>query len=582
MILQAFGFYTYHTWKNALVARFRRLRQPKYLVGAIVGLLYFYFVIFARTHTHAHGGSSVWVPSMDTVQLMHTGGTLLVFVLFLLTWIFPRERAALIFTEAEIAFLFPAPISRKTLINFKLLRTQLMILISAIMFTIFGRAWGGSNPFIRVLGWWIVLSTMSLHSLGASFAVTGLTERGLTTWKRRIIVVLLIAIGLGTLGWYTYQSAPLLPDPEHNKESFEMMQRYFVNLANSGAMYYLLWPFRVLLAPFFSTNWFEFAAALPAALALFALHYWWVISANVSFEEASIELSRKTAERIASMRSGNFGAAKPKKAKRNPFELSADGSPSVAIFWKNLISTGQIFSRRFWMMIIWIIVVCAFTMRGNVGWSATISMGCGMFAIMSLFLGPQIMRQDFRQDLLMADVLKTFPMRGWEVVLGEVLAPAAILAFVQWILIAVFLVGSPSHIDRAQLAFGMKLSGCIAAAIIFPCLDLVAILLQNTGALLLPAWFQFDKTTPRGIETMGQQLILIFGQVLALALCLVPAAIAFALVFFLGQYVVGIGVGIVLGALAGAVMMAVEVAIAVRLLGRVFERFDLSAEMGRV
>jgi hypothetical protein len=403
-----------------------------------------------------------------------------------------------------------------------------------------------------------------------------LTERGLTTWKRRIAIILTIAIAAAGIGYYTWQTAPAWP----NTSDLQALQKYYLDLANSGALRYILWPFRILLAPFFATNWFDFAFALPGALAILALTYWWVISANVSFEEASIELSRKTAERIAAMRAGNFGAAKPTKPKRSPFQLGTDGSPSIAIFWKNLISTGQIFSRRFWFAVLWIVFICAFTMRGHFGWSATLSLACGMFAIMSLFFGPQIMRQDFRQDLPMVDVLKTFPMRGWQVVLGEILAPAAVLAFVQWMLIAVFLIGSPPEFERHQLPFAMKLSGCLAAAILIPFLDLIAILLQNTGALLLPAWFQFDKTAPRGIETMGQNLILIFGQILALALCLIPAAIAFGLVLFAAYYTVGSGVGIVLGAIAAAAMMCVEVAIAVRLLGGVFERFDLSAELG--
>ena len=31
---------------NRLVSRFKRLKQPKYLIGAIVGGLYFYFYFF--------------------------------------------------------------------------------------------------------------------------------------------------------------------------------------------------------------------------------------------------------------------------------------------------------------------------------------------------------------------------------------------------------------------------------------------------------------------------------------------------------------------------------------------------------
>ncbi|MGZ4961534.1 MAG: putative ABC exporter domain-containing protein [Limisphaerales bacterium] len=579
MILQAFTFYIYHSWKNAIVMRFRRLRQPKYLFGAIVGFLYFYFFVFMRGGARRHGSAPIWGASPDTIQLLHTGVTVVLFVLFLLAWLFPRERAALVFTEAEIAFLFPAPIGRRTLINFKLLRTQLVILISAIMFTIFGRAWGGSNPFIRVFGWWIVLATMGLHSLGSSFFVTRLTERGLTTWKRRITVLVIIGVGVTSIAYYTWLTAPGFPKMTDNV-NIDELQQYFLKLFNAGALYWLLLPFRVLLAPFFATNWHDFAVAIVPAILLFAAHYWWVMSANVAFEEASIELSRKTAEKIANMRAGKWGAQKPKKAKRSPFQLGTEGSPFIAILWKNLISSGQIFSRRFWFIILWITFITVMMTRGHFAWGIAIATFSGMFAVMSLFFGPQIIRLDLRQDLPMIDVLKTFPMRGWQIVLGEVLAPALLLAAFQLVLIAIFLVGSPSQIGAQPLPFGMKLSACVAAAVVLPFLDLIAILLQNTSVLLLPAWFQFDKTTPRGIETMGQQLILIFGQVLTLSLCLAPAGLAFGAVLFVTQLALSIEIGIVLGAIAGAAVMCVEVAVAVRLLGKVFERFDLSAELG--
>jgi hypothetical protein len=217
--------------------------------------------------------------------------------------------------------------------------------------------------------------------------------------------------------------------------------------------------------------------------------------------------------------------------------------------------------------------------RSHFGWGIALTTFSGMFAIMSLFFGPQILRLDLRQDLPMVDVLKTFPMRGWQVILGEVLAPSLLLAAFQWLLISIFLVVSPEKLGSQELPFAMKLSACIGAAVVLPFLDLIAILLQNASVLLLPAWFQFDKSTPRGIETMGQQLILMFGQVLALALCLVPAALAFGAILFLTQLALSIGFGIILGAIAAGVIMCIEVAFAVRLLGGVFERFDLSAEL---
>ena len=50
-------------------------------------------------------------------------------------------------------------------------------------------------------------------------------------------------------------------------------------------------------------------------------------------------------------------------------------------------------------------------------------------------MGPQLIRQDFRQELPMADLLKTYPLTGWQLAFGELFAPAAILTCTQWLLL---------------------------------------------------------------------------------------------------------------------------------------------------
>ena len=45
MIAGALFYYQFHSVKNRLATRVKRLREPKYLVGAIVGGLYFYYYL---------------------------------------------------------------------------------------------------------------------------------------------------------------------------------------------------------------------------------------------------------------------------------------------------------------------------------------------------------------------------------------------------------------------------------------------------------------------------------------------------------------------------------------------------------
>ncbi len=47
-ILGALLYLRVTSLRNAIASRLRRLKQPKYLVGAVVGVAYFYFVVFRR------------------------------------------------------------------------------------------------------------------------------------------------------------------------------------------------------------------------------------------------------------------------------------------------------------------------------------------------------------------------------------------------------------------------------------------------------------------------------------------------------------------------------------------------------
>src|SRR5213079_1999201 len=116
---------------------------------------------------------------LDSVAIFETLGALSLLVIVVLAWIVPHGRAALAFTEAETAFLFPAPISRRTLIHFKLLKSQIAILFTTLFLTLITRRFGAAGSgWTRAFGWWVILSTLNLHFLGSSFARTMLLERG--------------------------------------------------------------------------------------------------------------------------------------------------------------------------------------------------------------------------------------------------------------------------------------------------------------------------------------------------------------------------------------------------------------------
>ena len=255
----------------------------------------------------------------------------------------------------------------------------------------------------------------------------------------------------------------------------------------------------------------------------------------------------------------------------------------MALLWKNLISAGQFVTARVWILLVWVIVFSAGILRTNVIRGGGVQTGILFFAwmliAMSLFSGPQMLRNDLRQDLPVADVLKMFPMPGWQIVLGEVLTPAAMLAGAQWLLILFGVIFFPHQFEKYEVPLSLRLSVAMSAAAVLPFVDLLALLIPNASVLFFPAWFQLGKDGPRGFETMGQQLILMFGQLLVLLLGLAPAGGAFTLLLLGGSFVHWPLLGLMLGACAAAMILAIEASIGIKLLGGVFERFDVSGEV---
>jgi len=576
-MIAALFYLQWQSFRNRLVTRFKRLKQPKYLFGAIVGGLYLYWYFYRVLLGGGRRTPGNPTVSPEHLVLFELGGALALFVIMLLAWVIPHERAALTFTEAEVAFLFPAPITRRNLIHFKLIRSQLRIFFSVLLLTLFSRRFGG-NPLIHGLGWWLILSTLNLHFLGSSFTRTLLLDHGVSNWRRRLLVLGLAGAMATSVWFWAKSSLPALNSADI--ANFDSILNYAQRLLTAGPALYLLFPFRLVVRPFLAPDTLTFFSVLAPALLIFLLHYLWVIYSDVAFEEASVEASQKLATRIAAVRAGNWQAAgKKQKAKSPWFKLAPTGPLPTALLWKNLIGVGQVFSPRLWIALAAIVVmVLVFGLKDvrhdqNFSSLAAILVAAGLGY--SLLLGPQLLRLDFRHDLPRADVLKTFPMRGWQIALGEILAPVTVLIAFQWLLL---LAGTGLLIYLPGKQTALFLAIAAGAAVLLPVLDVLLLLIPNAAVLLFPSWIQTGKDSARGIEATGQRLIFALGQMLVLLLALVPAAAAFTGVFFLLKLALAPAAAVPFAALAAAIVVAVEAGFGVMLLGKLFERFDVTEE----
>lgn len=581
MISALFYLHFTQTW-NRLRTRVKRLKQPKYMAGAVIGALYLYWyfgrVLFGgpRRMGTGRGWDFQFADHAGVIELVGAAA-LLVFILA--AWIFPHERAALMFTEAEATTLFAAPIRRRTLIHFKLIKSQAGILFTTLLFTFFSSGFGSrANGWIHLAGWWMILSVINLHFLAASFTRTKLLDRGITNWKRRgIIFGILGVIMCATFLW---ARDAMRPPADADLATGKAMASYASEILQAGPLPYLLYPFRLMVRPYLATDVLGLLAASWPVLLLLIAHYLWVMRSEVAFEEASLALAQKRAQLVAAARQGQLTPGK-RKPRRDPFVLAPTGPPAVALLWKNLVAAGNLFTPRTLVLVAIVLGVPAVMMSLNAsrsGSSTVFGMLLMMVFIWSLLLGPQILRQDFRTDLKSIDVLKLYPLPGWRVVLGELLAPAAILTAVQWLVVLLALILTSKLPGGQPIALGHRLAIGLGAAMVVPMLNIISLLIPNAAVLLFPAWFQSGQDATQGIEAAGQRIIFALGQFLAFFIALIPAALAFLVVFFTARFAIAWAAAVPLAALAASLVLAAEAAVGIAMLGKVFEKFDLSSE----
>jgi hypothetical protein len=199
--------------------------------------------------------------------------------------------------------------------------------------------------------------------------------------------------------------------------------------------------------------------------------------------------------------------------------------------------------------------------------------------IMTVLLGPQIARQDLRTDLANADILKTYPLRGWQVALGEVLTPVAILSVVFWVALLTVYLSLPGD-SLARIPLGLRSEAALGLAVLAPPFIAIQVLVPNAAAVLFPAWVQATRDqTERGIEVLGQRLIFVASQLLITALVILPVLLVGGLVFFIVNLVTGLAVGAATAVIAMTVLLGFEAWLGIRWLGNRFEALDISSEL---
>lgn len=610
--------------RGRVVQSLRQLKSPRYLVGFLLGMLYFGWLF---THSFRSDDGGVEMGGLEALRpaeiLEGTGLALTVEIVLALAlamvltviWWFKSREPRLSLAEAELHLLLPAPVTRGQIIGYSLAREQIGILFSVAVFA----ALGVRSPahLVLVPTLWIVFTLFGLHLRAVSFWKARTEEIAATTPRgarmRQGVVWTAVAVFWVSVGAALRRTVSEIGTALRgasggaDDELLDLARQALERFADSAGGLVLL-PLRWLARPMVE------GLATPAWVWLFALaalvaHGVYLLRSPVRFEEASLSQARE-ARKLKGL--GSRGRRRAKRRSRTgrldksrrkvPFPLAPGGPPELAILWKNLLLLGRFrlagAARTLGVVLGALGLVTYWLTRVDAAPVASLgTVVVGIEAILGLvlfvaapFLTGMILRQDLRHDLLHIEALRTWPITGRRLVLAEVAAPvltATVIAACGLCLAALPLFVAPAAADRELLArlVEHRWAFAVVALAALPAVAAVATLsslLHNLAALTFPSWIPLgEQSSQSGPAAMGQNMILFLGHGLGMLVGLLGPALAVGLV---------VGVQLLAGwtptlwqvpllTLLGTAVLALEMVPLVLLAGRTWDSLDPSEEL---
>ncbi len=558
MSASALAYLVTRSIRNRVLRQVRRARSPRYALALLAGLAY---IALLLGDPRERPGFSRFPTSV--VELLVAAGVLLVVIW---SWVYAHDRRALTFRTAEVTFLFPAPISRRTLIHYKLLRAQLLVLLNTAIWTLLLDAGRGGLPIaMRAVAVWCALSTLQLHRLGATLVRTSLGEHGWYGLRRSLVAATVSVVAAGLIIGAMVQAWPVAA----TVAGFQDIPRVADEIARRPLPAIVLAPFQALMAPLYAPDPARWWSAIGLALALLLLHYLWVIRSEAAFEEAAADASFARIRELADRRSG--GAARAGGYSPPLVRLQASGRPEVALVWKNLTMVLRQRRARVLAFAFFVGLLGAVAARETAPRLATtVGTLLLMWSGLLIAVGPQWARNDLRSDLARIDLLRSYPLDGGAVVRAESAGSALIVSLAQFAMIAV---GATAlwYDPEVALSDPDRLPFLVAGLLVLPFINYIGLMLFNGAAILFPAWVS-PGATRGGVDTLGQNLLTAVAYTIALMIVLLVPTIVAGIVW---NAVEDWGAwGSVPGAAAAAATLALEAWLLSLWLGGIFERID--------
>jgi len=471
------------------------VRRLVRMLGTARGILFF---VVGSLFVCLWLGSLLWQfqpVTPEHLAAVRRYGPLGLISLFLVNLVFSTGERAIAFSPAEVNFLFPAPLTRRQLLAYKLTGFCGAAVLSALFMTLFLRQ--HCALFVAgFVGLALTLLFMQLLSMFLALVASAVGARAYDRRRKLVLLVVLVVMGIGIF-----------------QGGVDVLRRdwqdVLAGVEQSSIVQGLLTPLRWFVQAFTAARiWPDLVQWSALALLVNCCLIGLVFALDAHYLEAAAAASEKLYARLQRARRGGAGLVRVR--------FSLPGLPRWGgigpLAWRQLTTA----VRAFWTFVILLILFAFFmapmlAQAGKPGSSVPAGAVAGFVAAITFFASP-LLPFDFRGDLDRMDVLKALPLPAWRIVLGQLLAPVLLIVLFQWLVLAIvqFL---EHRVDGILLAL---------SAFLLP-VNVLLFAIENLFFLWFPTRIMIAASD---FQSLGRMMLLWIAKVFTLLVTLGAAALA--------------------------------------------------------
>lgn len=474
---------------------FRSLLTLKGALLAILGGTFFVlWMLSVVVANSTHGG-------VEPATVLRSGPSVLLFYCFMNVMLSSSDRG-IYFTPAEINFLFPAPLTRRSLLGYKIVASLIVSLPSSLILSAI--SYGFSSSFLTAFtGMMLIVLFMQLFTMAINLIAVTL---GTTLYTRARKLLLGIALLIVALTIWEVGGNPL------NGKLVEWLQVADQTRIWQTITLPLTWFFDVFRA---KQIWPDLVRYASLSLLVNGVLLGIVFALDAQYMEAAAFASARVYARLRRARGGS-GAPVPSSTFRFALPMPPSLGGVGPLGWRQITTSLRMPSRLLFLAVMFSVAIISSQAmnRANAGPAALTIMAGATVLLTAVFL-TALLPFDFRGDIDRIALLKTLPIPPWRLALGQIAAPVLLVCLVQWLVLATYFAwimqeGTirpgrwPRHPGLILLLFGL----------FAPPLNALLFALENLLFLLFPT--RIVATNPADFQAIGRNVLFLLAKLLVL------------------------------------------------------------------